>query len=174
MINIPNQGEDIPEEIFEEAPSPKQNGEPQVAPANENGEDVKKEVNAPETGSMNEYPAYEPKETEEKIQEVAELIVDEKWDDMTKRIGNLGLWKSRVETEITSIKQEIFRMQNTFQGLQNAIAGKLDDYNKNIMNVNSEMKALEGVLQKILEPLSQNIRDLNKITNELKRKTKEK
>lgn len=93
---------------------------------------------------------------------------------MTKRLGNLSLWKSRVETEITAIKQEILRMQGSFQNLQNAIAGKLNDYNQNIINVNSEMKALEGVLQKIIEPLSQNIKELNRISNDLKSASKNK
>ena len=116
-------------------------------------------------------PSYNPSDVESKIQEVAELIVDEKWGDLTKKLGNLGLWKSRVETEITAIKQEIFRLQNNIQGLQNAIAGKLNDYNQNIVNVNSEMKALENVLQKILEPLSQNIKELNRLSSELKGKT---
>src|SRR3989344_7065263 len=168
---IAKQNEELPEEIFEEAPSPQEDIGYQKEEESIKFDD--KEI-MPEQSYNQIAPSYNPSDVESKIQEVAELIVDEKWGDLTKKLGNLGLWKSRVETEITAIKQEILRMQGSFQNLQNAIAGKLNDYNQNIINVNSEMKALEGVLQKIIEPLSQNIKELNRISNDLKSASKSK
>lgn len=177
MIKIAKQSEEIPDDIFEDAPSPegnafenyKKDAEPQIDL--EQGNETYMENKEFRAQPVQNYGA---RDTEEKIQEIAELIVDEKWNELTKRLGNLSLWKSRVETEITAIKQEILRMQGSFQNLQNAIAGKLNDYNQNIINVNSEMKALEGVLQKIIEPLSQNIKELNRISNDLKSASKSK
>ena len=42
------------------------------------------------------------------------------------------------------------------------------DYN--ILNINNEMKAFEKVFEKILNPMTENIRELSRITNKLKTK----
>ncbi len=167
MRIIAKQSEEIPEEIFEEAPSPQED----ISYPREESIKFDDKGIMPEQSYNQVTPSYNSSDVESKIQEVAELIVDEKWEDLTKKIGNLALWKNKVETEITAIKQEVFRLQSNMQNLQNAIAGRLNEYSQNITNVNSEMKALENVLQKILEPLTQNIKELNRISNELKGKT---
>ena len=52
--------------------------------------------------------------------------------------------------------------------LQNVMVGKVTEYSRSIGDINTEMKALEQVFQRILQPLTTNIKDLNKVTAELK------
>lgn len=106
------------------------------------------------------------------VQKIAEEIVEEKWDDLMSKIGDIRLWKDKVEGDITSIKQEILRTQNHFDNLQKAVLGKVSEYNENILNINTEMKALEKVFERILQPMTENIKELARITNNLKTKTK--
>jgi len=104
------------------------------------------------------------------IQEITESVVEEKWDELMDKVGDLRLWKEKINSDMTSIKQEILRTQNRFENLQAAVLGKVHDYNENIININNEMKALEKVFEKILQPLTENVKELSKITDKLKKK----
>ncbi|HLC62695.1 MAG TPA: hypothetical protein VJJ21_00075 [Candidatus Nanoarchaeia archaeon] len=79
------------------------------------------------------------------------------------------MWKERTSRDVISIKQELIRTQDRFNQLQKAVLGKVSEYNDNISSVNSEMKALEKVFEKIVEPLTTNIKELQKITDRLKK-----
>lgn len=114
--------------------------------------------------------AAPPQESSSQIQEIVESVIEEKWEDILTKVGDISLWKERVGMELTAIKQEIIRTQTQFMNLQKAVLGKVDDYNKNIMHINTEMKALERVFQKILEPLTNNVKELSKITAKFKKK----
>ena len=115
-------------------------------------------------------PVSQPQVSADYIQQIAEEIVQEKWDDVMNKVGDIRLWKDRMENEVTSIKQEILRTQDHFSDLQKAVLGKVNEYNENILNVNNEMKALEKVFEKIIGPMTENIRELSRITNKLKTK----
>lgn len=104
----------------------------------------------------------------ELIEQIAESIIEEKWRKMIENVGDLSAFKENVSLNITAIKQELVRMQNRFDSLQRAVLGKISDYDTNLTDVGSEIKALEKVLQRIIEPLTSNIKDLQKITQELK------
>lgn len=104
------------------------------------------------------------------VQEIVETIVEERWQRFSDSMTDFEIWKSRINDEIISIKQEVIRANNRFDILQKSVLGKVDEYNRNISDVNSEMKALEKVFQNIINPLTSNIKELSRITKELKEK----
>ena len=104
----------------------------------------------------------------ERLQELTESIIQEKWEDLMKSVGDITMFKEKVRSEIISIKQEIIRTQERFDTLQKAVLGKVTEYDKDVKEVGSEIKALEKVLERIIEPLSTNIRELQKVTQEIK------
>ncbi len=108
----------------------------------------------------------------EHIQELVESVINEKWVEFTQNIGDLVIWKEKVNTDLIAIKQEILRTQSRFENIQKAMLGRVEDYGKGITELGTEMKALEKVFEKILEPLTTNIKELTKITNELKSRKK--
>lgn len=122
------------------------------------------------------YYSQVPESTEdfstEQVEEIAESIVNEKWEEFLTKIGDINLWKENVNNELTAIKQEILRTQDHFNNLQRSVLGKVDEYNQNIGSISTEMKALEKVFQKILQPLTSNIKELSRITEKLKKKAK--
>jgi len=105
----------------------------------------------------------------DKLHEVAEAIVNERFDELASSMGNYPIWKEKVETNIISIKQEIIRLHTKIENLNNAILGKVKDYDNSMRDVYTEMKALERVFGKILEPMTENIKELDRITKEMKR-----
>ena len=112
---------------------------------------------------------YQPQLSSDTIQELVESVVDEKWQNIIEKFGDLGIWKERTNRDLLSLKQELLRTQDRFTQLQKAVLGKVSEYNDNISNINSEMKALEKVFEKIIDPLTTNIKELQRITDRLKK-----
>ena len=122
--------------------------------------------NATDYGASAEQPGIDAS----RMHEIVEAIVSEKFDDLVGNLGDLGAWKEKVNHDVVSIKQELLRVQERFENLQNAILGRIKEYDSGITNVHTELKALEKVLERILEPLVTNVKELGKITEELKKK----
>jgi len=142
-------------------------------------EDLLEEAPAPEISepSVNVYresktSSYQPVQelSSSQIQEIVESIVEEKWEDLISKFGDVNLWKESVNNDLEAIKQEILRTQERFNNLQNILIGKVTGYNKSVSELNAEMKALEQVMQKIIEPLTNNVKELGRITSDLKKK----
>ncbi len=109
------------------------------------------------------------RDTEDMIEQIAESIIEEKWQKMMENVGDLNVWKEKVRTDILSIKQELVRLDNKVESLQKIILGKVRDYDEHITEVGTEIKALEKVLQNVITPLSSNVKELSKITERLKK-----
>ncbi len=107
---------------------------------------------------------------DERIEEIAESIINEKWQKMMEDVGDINVWKEKIKTDVVSMKQEILRVETRFEDLQKAVLGKVSEYDVNIRDVGVEIKALEKLLQKIIEPLTRNVNELSKITEKLKNK----
>ena len=109
------------------------------------------------------------RDTEDMIEQIAETIIEEKWQKMMQNVGDLNVWKEKVRTDVLSIKQELVRLDNKVESLQKIILGKVRDYDEHITGVGVEIKALEKVLQNVITPLSTNVKELSKITEKLKK-----
>lgn len=151
MDNVQNDKDNEPEELLGSAPSPDEQG---------GLDEVEAEDNYPR--------AFQQNISSDQTQSIVEAIVEEKWEDFISRVGDLGLWKESINNDIEAIKQEILRVQERMNNLQNVMVGKVTEYSRSIGDINTEMKALEQVFQRILQPLTTNIKDLNKVTAELK------
>jgi len=118
-----------------------------------------------------EYPAVPTLERirKDEVEALVEQIIEEKWDTITAGIGDINLWKEKVRREIISIKQELLRLEHRFEEINKAVLGKVAEYDKNIKTVGTDIKAIEKVLKTILEPLTSNIKELQKLTTKLKK-----
>ena len=106
----------------------------------------------------------------DEVEALIESIIEEKWKNSLQRFGNMDVWRERVKTDVTSVKQELIRLEHRFDNIEKAILGKISQYDKNIVNIGNEMKVLEQVFQKIITPLTTNIKELSRITKEMKEK----
>ncbi len=107
----------------------------------------------------------------ESMQEIVESIIDERWQEVVASVGDITIWRSRIDDDLSAIKQEILRVEDRFTKLQASILGKVDEYQKGITQVSSEMVALEQVFGKIMEPLTSNIKELQRLTQDMKKKS---
>ncbi len=136
-------------------------------------EEAPKTYSAPAT----QQPQFQPSQPitpqyQATSEELVEAIIDEKWQQLISNIGDIEIWKSRTNDDIESIKQEILRLSERFDKLQSSVLGKVTEYSRSITNINSELKALEKVMQNIMQPLTTNIKELSNVTQELKKRAK--
>jgi hypothetical protein len=103
-----------------------------------------------------------------KIEELVEAIVEEKWIDLVKDVKKVIEWKSTIDSDIASIKQEIDDLKQSFNSLQKNIIGKIDEYDRNISNASTNIKAMENVFQKAIPRFTENINELSRTVEDLR------
>ncbi len=115
-------------------------------------------------------PTSLPETNEERLQEIAEAIIDEKWQHMAANIDRVIEWKEQAETRITQMEQQMKDLKDGFDRLHEGVLGKIGDYDRSMTNIGTEIKALEKVFQKILPGFMENVNELSRITNKMKTK----
>ena len=104
----------------------------------------------------------------QKIEELSESLIDEKWQDVSKEMGNLADWRSEVENKVGNLEQRFNDLTQRIDSLEQSIVAKVEDYDKSIKDVGSEIQALEQFFQKIIPTLSQDVNELSRITKSMK------
>jgi len=105
----------------------------------------------------------------DRIEEIAEAIIDEKWNEIVNSINKIIDWKDRTEARISRIDQQISDMKQDFDNLTKGVLGKIGEYDQNLTNIGSEIKAMDKVFQKVLPTLTENVHALDTITKNLKK-----
>ncbi len=123
----------------------------------------------PQQAEVEEQPAQQEVGYDEKIEEIAEAIIEEKWNELLKDINKIIEWKSTMEANMKALEQRQQELKQSFDNLQKAILSKVNDYDQNITNVGTELKALEKVFQKLLPTFTENVNELSRTVKELKK-----
>lgn len=152
-VPVPSPEQGYPEPMQEASPYP-------VAP------------NVPSSSQYQQFASPQPQYSYEEIQSLVEEVIDERWKEFLSTMGDVSVWRSQMSDEQEAIKQEVLRMQSRIDNLQSAVLGKVAEYSTGVKEIGLEMQALEKVFEKILEPLSSNIKELNKITETLRKTVK--
>ena len=100
---------------------------------------------------------------EERVQEVAEAIIDEKWEEFAKDIKRVIEWKERTEERVAKLEQQIIDLRLSIDSLTKSIMMKVSSYDQNIVDVGTEIKAMEKVFQKVLPTLTENVNKLDRM-----------
>jgi len=107
--------------------------------------------------------------TDSDVEELIEAIIEEKWQDVEKDISKVLEWKESIDETITSMQNEITRLGKNFDDLHKALLGKVEDYDKNILHVGVQLKAMEQAFSKVLPVFTNNVQELDRITSRMKR-----
>ncbi len=103
-------------------------------------------------------------------EELIEAIIDEKWNELLKDINKIIEWKNRMDQKIAAMDQKVSDLKGEFDKLHTAVVGKVGEYDKNILEVGSDIKAMEQVFKKILPSFTENVKELSRITKTVKKK----
>ena len=105
----------------------------------------------------------------ERVEEMVEAIIDERWEELMKNINKIVEWKGKTESRMTVIEEQVKSIKEDFYKLQAALVGKIGEYDQNILNVGMEIKAMEKVFQKVLPQFTENVNELSRVTQSIKK-----
>jgi|SRR3989338_950583 len=113
-----------------------------------------------------EQPQEEKPETvsKEQIEELAEAIIDERWKEFEEDVKKIVDWKDKTEARVNQLDQQIKDLAASLNSLHKNIVNKISDYDKNLVDVGTEIKAMEKVFQKVLPSLTENVNKLERLT----------
>lgn len=106
---------------------------------------------------------------DEQIEQLIEAVIDEKWQKIESKIMAVADWKNDAQDQMKKLEQQITDLKNDYDSLQKAIVGKVGEYDKNILNVGSQLEAMETAFSKILPTFTENINELDRITKNMKK-----
>lgn len=112
------------------------------------------------------YQEYLPPQSTdiETINDLASGIIEEKTKHIKKELSALSKSKNEVEEKINNLDKRLTKIENILENLQNSIIRKIGDYGDDIKKISKEMAVQRESFSKILDPLTDNIRELQKIT----------
>lgn len=115
------------------------------------------------------YQEYQPVQQQtadiETINEIAEQIVEEKNIELKKQISEIKNFKEEAKADINELDKRLEKLENNYNELQIAIIRKIGDYGENIKNIAAEMHENQNSFSKMLNPLTDNIREMQKINS---------
>ncbi len=105
----------------------------------------------------------------DEIESVAESIIEEKWAEFEDSVKRILDWKAEVQSKIETFTKEVEDLKHNMMNLQKGIFGKINEYDKSIVNVGTEVKSLEKVFKDVLPTLTENVQELSRVTKKLKK-----
>ncbi|MFH1398719.1 MAG: hypothetical protein ABIG95_01250 [Candidatus Woesearchaeota archaeon] len=138
----------------------------------------------PQQYPAQQYPAYQdyaqpasyPQQSQltnddmDRFEEVAEAIVDEKWSELMKGVNKIIDWKESTETRINTVEQRLSDLKKSFDELNKALFSRMQQYDKSVRDVGTDVKAMQQVFKEIIPTLTENVSELSKITSDLKKR----
>ena len=102
-------------------------------------------------------------------EEYVEAVIEERWTDIENDIRKVVEWKNRSDQRITQLAQQFDDLKDRFDKLHAALIGKIESYDKNILEVGAELKAMEKVFSKVMPSFTENVKQLDDMTRRLKK-----
>ncbi|PIU62332.1 hypothetical protein COS83_02580 [archaeon CG07_land_8_20_14_0_80_38_8] len=106
----------------------------------------------------------------DEIQRVLEEIIEEKWKESEKLINNIMEWKGIAATKIKEFDTRLNDFNNRINALNTVLGQKAEAFNETMQSVDTEIKALERALGKLVPTLSDNISELKELVGNAKKK----
>jgi len=105
----------------------------------------------------------------ERMEEVAESLIDEKWDELIAEVKKIVEWKEKMEEKQSQMDNELGKLKEDFKILHQGVLGKLDDYDQRMQDVGTELKAVGKVFKDVVPDFVDNVKELKDITKGMKR-----
>ncbi|MGC8516700.1 MAG: hypothetical protein ACP5MT_02285 [Candidatus Acidifodinimicrobium sp.] len=107
-------------------------------------------------------------ETLDTIQAILEQIIEEKWKTSSSEIEFLKNNLKRVDDFSHSVLEQLGKLSQRVDAIQNVMIGKTEEYNKALMDVNVELEAFNKVIDKLVPAMSDSIKELRDLISDFK------
>ncbi len=106
----------------------------------------------------------------ERIAEIAENIIDEKWEQLITEVQKIVEWKEKVEEKQRQLANDVQKLKDDFKVLHQGVLGKLDDYDARMRDVGTELGAVGKVFKDVIPEFVENVKELSSLTGKMKKK----
>ena len=89
-------------------------------------------------------------------------------DDFVTEMKKVVAWKDQTEKTIASMQTTIEKMKEDFNLLHQGVLGKINQYDDQIKEVDSELKAVGKVFKDVIPVFTNSVKDLHQISQDLK------
>jgi phage shock protein A len=100
----------------------------------------------------------------ERIEEITESIVDEKWDDLIAEVKKIVEWKESLEQKQAKVQADLDKLKENFAALHQGVLGRLEDYDERMQDVGTELKAVGKVFKDVIPVFVENVKELKSVT----------
>lgn len=105
----------------------------------------------------------------ERIEEIAESIIDEKWDELITEVKKIIEWKEKIEEKQNKIINDVEKLKEDFTVLHQGVLGRLEEYDGRMRDVGVELKAVGKVFKDVIPEFVENVKELKGITEKQKK-----
>ena len=123
------------------------------------------DYNQQQPGEYSEYQPPQPLDMET-IGDIAEQIIEEKNEQLKKQISSFANFKKEISMDMKRLDERMSKIEDIFAQLQISILKKIGEYGEDVKNISNEMHKTQESFSKILNPLTDNIRELKKFVGE--------
>lgn len=106
----------------------------------------------------------------ETFETLAEEIIKEKFELIKRKIEDIEELRKNINLKIKDIEERVKRVELNLDKIYLLILKRQEEQQKEIKTIGKEIDMLEKAFSKILEPLNENIKKLEEISKELKKK----
>lgn len=124
----------------------------------------------PQMASQMAVPSQEGTAMYDRIAEIAENIIDEKWDQLITEVKKIVEWKERMEDKQRQLVNDVQKLKEDFKVLHQGVLGKLDDYDARMRDVGTELGAVGKVFKDVIPEFVENVKELSHLTGRMKEK----
>ncbi len=105
-----------------------------------------------------------------RFEEIAENIIDAKWDELISEVKKIVEWKQQVEERLQRAEGDLAHLKDDFKTLHQGVLGKLDEYDGRMRDVGTDLKAVGKVFKDVIPQFVENVKELNAISKDMKGK----
>jgi len=116
---------------------------------------------APQQSQVANEPAG-PKHPDSEV--LVEQIIDEKWRELQKDLAKMNEWKDTLGSRLDKLEQSTADLQHSLLDVHRALIDQVSKSEKTLLDVGTEIKAVEKVLKDVVPQLTANIQELSRVT----------
>lgn len=105
----------------------------------------------------------------ERMEEIVESLIDERWEALLKEVKKILDWKEKVEAQQRDLVSSVKKLKEDFTILHQGVLGKLEDYDARMQDVGTELKAVGKVFKDVVPEFVENVKELSRVTGRVKK-----
>ncbi|MBW2998069.1 hypothetical protein KY321_00895 [Candidatus Woesearchaeota archaeon] len=101
---------------------------------------------------------------QDKTEEMIESIIEEKWNELKEKLNSFDNWKEQIQNQVTKLEEEMSHIKENYNNLHQGVLGKISEYDNNLKDVGSSVKAMDKVFKNILPTLTNSVNRLARMS----------